>query len=138
MREGKEKNGSAQPGAIHNLCSQAFNTVSKLLEVQTVEFTFQSTDNPWYFLTPWWHQQRMMPLPYPGGLGPGSSHPHFCSAREGCCPPPPAEACGGKNCPVGYSSQGSVQFWAIPGHKCTVMACSAQHMPSCGRSNGKF
>lgn len=72
MREGKEKNGSAQPGAIHNLCSQAFNTVSKLLEVQTVEFTFQSTDNPWYFLTPWWHQQRTQcqsPCPTREALG---------------------------------------------------------------------
>lgn len=35
MHEGKQKNGSAQPGASHNPCSQALNTDSKPLEVQT-------------------------------------------------------------------------------------------------------
>lgn len=35
MHEEKEKNGSAPPGAIRNPCSQALNTDSQPLEVQT-------------------------------------------------------------------------------------------------------
>lgn len=128
MREGKEKNGSAQPGAIHNPCSQAFNTVSKVLEVQTVEFTFQSTDNPQLFpdsLVASTTDTMSEPLPYRGGLGPGSSHPHFCSAREGYCPPPPAEACGGKNCPVLLPGKCAVLGYPRSQVHCDGLQCPA-------------
>lgn len=127
MREGKEKNGSAQPGAIHNPCSQAFNTVSKVLEVQTVEFTFQSTDNPQYFLTPWWHQQRTQcqsPCPTGEALGQAAVSLTSVLQEKAAAHPLQLKPVVARTAP--YSSQGS----AVLGYPGSQVHCDGLQCPA--------
>lgn len=85
MREGKEKNGSGQPGAIHNPCSQAFNTVSKTLAVQThwsSPFSQLITRSVVARLLVASTTDSVRALALRGGLGPGSSVPRLRSAEK--------------------------------------------------------
>lgn len=137
----KEKKRMAVPSLVPSIVP-----VLKLLILSQKSWRFKQWNSLFsqltthsYFLTPWWHQQRTQcqsPCPTGEALGQAAVTPTSVLQEKAAAHPLQLKPVVARTAP--YSSQGSVQFWAIPGHKCTVMACSAQHMPSCGRSNGKF
>lgn len=127
----KENKRMAVPGLVPSTIPVLeLLILSQTLEVQTHwDFTFQSTAHAAFPDSLVATADTMSePLPYWEGLRPGDSQPYFWSScGEGCCPHPPAGACGGRSCPVEDSAQGSVQFLAKPR---SHLHCGGQRHPA--------
>lgn len=92
-----------------------------------MEFTFQSTDNPQYFLTPWWHQQRTQcqsPCPTGEALGQAAVSLTSVLQEKAAAHPLQLKPVVARTAP--YSSQGS----AVLGYPRSQVHCDGLQCPA--------